>query len=169
MSPELWDFQMLWPHSLIPSWSPSRLCGILYKGAGLRSDPMIFDTLVRRSRKNHSLKVASTGAFLAVQWLRLRAPRAGGLGLFPGQGTRFHMLQLETRRSQIKVINIFLKKLQAHFEFIERERLPTGADWFFALGKSPQRGFNFLDMEQVSITELRGLLDLAGGNGFLAF
>ena len=24
-----------------------------------------------------------------VQWLRLLAPKAGGLGLFPGQGTRF--------------------------------------------------------------------------------
>ena len=89
---------------------------------------MIFDTLVRRSRKNRSLKVASTGAFLAVQWLRLHAPSAGGLGLFPSQGTRFHMLQLKTRQSQIQVINVFLKKLPAHFEFIERERLPTGAD-----------------------------------------
>ena len=29
-----------------------------------------------------------------VQWLRLQATHAGGLGLIPGQGTRSHMLQL---------------------------------------------------------------------------
>ena len=28
-----------------------------------------------------------------VQYLRLRAPSAGGLGSIPGQGTRSHMLQ----------------------------------------------------------------------------
>ena len=31
------------------------------------------------------------GASLEVQWLRLHALRAGGLGLVPGQGTRCHM------------------------------------------------------------------------------
>ena len=29
-----------------------------------------------------------------VQWLRLHASNAGGLGSIPGQGTRSHMLQL---------------------------------------------------------------------------
>ena len=29
------------------------------------------------------------------QWLRLCAPNAGGSGLIPGQGTRYHMLQLK--------------------------------------------------------------------------
>ena len=28
-----------------------------------------------------------------VQWLRLHAPNAGGLGSIPGQGTKSHMLQ----------------------------------------------------------------------------
>ncbi|TEA37689.1 hypothetical protein DBR06_SOUSAS9210004, partial [Sousa chinensis] len=28
---------------------------------------------------------------LVVQWLRLRAPNAGGPGSIPGQGTRSHM------------------------------------------------------------------------------
>ncbi|TEA16682.1 hypothetical protein DBR06_SOUSAS20610074, partial [Sousa chinensis] len=28
---------------------------------------------------------------LVVQWVRLRAPNAGGLGLIPGQGTRSRM------------------------------------------------------------------------------
>ena len=31
---------------------------------------------------------------LVVQWLRLCAPTAGGLGLVPGQRTRPHMSQL---------------------------------------------------------------------------
>ena len=30
-----------------------------------------------------------------VQWLRLCAPSAEGLGLIPGQGTRYHMPQLK--------------------------------------------------------------------------
>ena len=33
------------------------------------------------------------GDFLVVQWLRLHAPNAEGLGSIPGQETRFHMLQ----------------------------------------------------------------------------
>ena len=32
--------------------------------------------------------------FLVGQWLRLCAPKAGGPGSIPGQGTRSHMLQL---------------------------------------------------------------------------
>ena len=32
-----------------------------------------------------------TGTSLVVQWLRLRAPNAGGPGSIPGQGTRSHM------------------------------------------------------------------------------
>ena len=36
----------------------------------------------------------SVGTSLVVQWLRLCAPNAGGLGLIPGQRTRSHMLQL---------------------------------------------------------------------------
>ena len=37
-----------------------------------------------------------TGTSLAVQWLRLRTPNAGGLGPIPGQGTRSHMPQPRT-------------------------------------------------------------------------
>ena len=32
--------------------------------------------------------------FPVVQWPRLHVPKAGGPGLIPGQGTRFHRLQL---------------------------------------------------------------------------
>ena len=34
------------------------------------------------------------GTSLAVQWLRLCAPNAGGPGLIPGQGPGSHLLQL---------------------------------------------------------------------------
>ena len=33
---------------------------------------------------------------LVVQWLRLHAPNAGGLGSIPDQGTRSHILALRT-------------------------------------------------------------------------
>ena len=37
------------------------------------------------------LQKASVAASLVVQWIRLHAPNAGGLGSIPGQGTRAHM------------------------------------------------------------------------------
>ena len=59
------------------------------------------------------------GEFLVIQWLRLRLPNAGGLGLIPEQGTRSYMPQLKspyaaikTRRSQIH----FSKKFYGHFQ-----------------------------------------------------
>ena len=42
------------------------------------------------------------GTSLVVQWLRFCAPNAGGLGLIPGQGTRFHMLQLRSCVPQLR-------------------------------------------------------------------
>ena len=34
------------------------------------------------------------GTFLVVQWLRLRVPTVGGMGLIPGQGTKIlHAVQ----------------------------------------------------------------------------
>ena len=42
------------------------------------------------------------GTSLVVQWLRLQAPNAGGLGLIPGQGTRSHMPQLKMSCAAIK-------------------------------------------------------------------
>ena len=43
------------------------------------------------------------GISLAVQWLRLHALNAGGLGLIPGQGTRYHMPQLRVCMPQLKM------------------------------------------------------------------
>ena len=40
-------------------------------------------------------KKASGGTSLVVQWLRLCAPNAGGLGSIPGRGTRPYMPQLK--------------------------------------------------------------------------
>ena len=43
------------------------------------------------------LKDLGAGTSLAVQWLRLHAPNAGGLVSIPGQGNRSHMPQLRVR------------------------------------------------------------------------
>ena len=42
------------------------------------------------------------GTSLVVQWLRLRTPNAGGLGLVPGRGTRSRMPQLKTPHAPTK-------------------------------------------------------------------
>ena len=42
--------------------------------------------------------ITIVGTSLVVQWLRLCAPNAGGLGLIPCQGTGSRMLQLKDSR-----------------------------------------------------------------------
>ena len=42
------------------------------------------------------------GISLVVQWLKLCTPNAGGLGLIPAQGNRFHMLQLKILHATTK-------------------------------------------------------------------
>ena len=41
-----------------------------------------------------------------VQWLRFRAPNAGGLGSIPGQGTRSRMPQLRPGAAKFKKKNV---------------------------------------------------------------
>ena len=41
-------------------------------------------------------KPSSLRTCLMIQWLRLHAPNAGGLGSIPGEGTRSHMKQLRS-------------------------------------------------------------------------
>ena len=53
--------------------------------------------------QNHPLN-HSWGTFLAVQWLRLHASRAGGLGSAPGRGTRSHMPQLGVHTPQLRTL-----------------------------------------------------------------
>ena len=43
-----------------------------------------------------------SGTSLVVQWLRLCAASAGGLGSIPGQGTRSHMPQLSATKLKKK-------------------------------------------------------------------
>ena len=63
--------------------------------------------------------------FLVVQWLRLGATNAGGLGSIPGQGNRSHMLQLRFGMPQLKVS--YTATGTPHSQIrkeMERERLP---------------------------------------------
>ena len=50
----------------------------------------------------NKLKTCIQGTSLVVQWLRLHAPHAGGLGLISGQGTRSHMLELNISHAATK-------------------------------------------------------------------
>ena len=47
-------------------------------------------------------KIFSQGTSLVVQWIRLRAPNAGGRGSIPGQRTRSRMLQLKIPHAATK-------------------------------------------------------------------
>ena len=51
----------------------------------------VYHTSLKTGLCWHHLKTLICGTSLVVQWLRLHAPNAGGLGSIPGQGTRFHM------------------------------------------------------------------------------
>ena len=51
----------------------------------------------------------NTVTSLVVQWLRLHAPKAGGLGSTPDQWTRSHMLQLRISMLQIKILHAATK------------------------------------------------------------
>ncbi|TEA40834.1 hypothetical protein DBR06_SOUSAS19710043, partial [Sousa chinensis] len=51
---------------------------------------------------------------LVVQWLRLHAPNAGGLGSIPGQGTRSPMPQLRVHMLQLKILHTATKILPGH-------------------------------------------------------
>ena len=52
---------------------------------------------------------STAGTSLVVQWLRLQAPNAGGLGSMPGRGTRSHVLQLRVDRLQLKILHAVTK------------------------------------------------------------
>ena len=48
-------------------------------------------------------KINRGGTSLVVQWLKLRAPNAGGLGFIPAQGTESHMPQLKIMPARTKI------------------------------------------------------------------
>ena len=58
---------------------------------------LLFENVIFR-QMNQMVNATS----LVVQWLRLCAPNAGGVGLIPGQGTRLHMPQLRVHTLQLK-------------------------------------------------------------------
>ena len=75
------------------------------------------------------LKGTIWGASLAVQWLRLHNPSAGGLGSIPAQGTRSHRLQLkdsecheEERRSQVLLLRSELAKHIHYYIFFLKKK-----------------------------------------------
>ena len=60
------------------------------------------DTLVL-GLKEEEEKRERQGTSLVVQWLRPRAPNAGGPGLIPGQGTITYRPQLRVCMPQLKI------------------------------------------------------------------
>ena len=64
--------------------------------------------LTRRQKEKSKVKCLleeRCGNSLVVQWLRLCAPSAGGLGSILGQGTRSCMLQLRVHTPQLKILH----------------------------------------------------------------
>ena len=55
------------------------------------SSKSLFNEIATSILLNHLNAKQETA--LVVQWVRLQAPNAGGLGLTPGQGTGAHILQ----------------------------------------------------------------------------
>ena len=56
----------------------------------------------KKSSITEWLSTHAQGTSLAVQWLRLHAPNAGGPGSIPGQGTRSIITQLKSPRAVMK-------------------------------------------------------------------
>ena len=74
--------------------------------AGLQMAILLYLHVVERENKlglSSSCQNIHPGTSLVVQWLRLHAPNAGGLGSIPGQGTRSCMLHLRVLIPQLKI------------------------------------------------------------------
>ena len=63
-----------------------------------------FSTRVARQLNGERIVfvISGAGTFLVVQWLRLCAPNAAGLGSIPDQGTGSHMPQLSCNMMQLR-------------------------------------------------------------------
>ena len=64
---------------------------------------MINVDLYIRFTHNLKNKTKHLGTFLATQWLRLHAPKAGNVGLVAGWGTKILMLH-DTAKKQTKLL-----------------------------------------------------------------
>ena len=67
---------------------------------------------MQNTNQNHD-----KGTSLVVQWLRLRAPNAGGLGSIPGEETISHILQLRPRAAE----EIYILK--------KHDKMPLHSQW----------------------------------------
>ena len=56
-----------------------------------------------------SLSEGWEGTSLVVQWLTIFTPNAGGPGSIPGQGTRYHVLQLRVHMLKLKILHETMK------------------------------------------------------------
>ena len=78
---------------------------------GLQVEPLWDSGLVIAGRCDCQPKCddLDQGTSLGIQWLRLYAPNARGLGLITGQGTRSHMPQLEILSAATKTCCLVAK------------------------------------------------------------
>ena len=67
-----------------------------------------FRPVYRPLKSIHSVNI-TVGTSLAVQWLRLHAPNAGGLGSIPVRGGRYRNLQLRVHMPQLKIVHAAMK------------------------------------------------------------
>ena len=112
-------FFTFWPHrmaagSQFPNqgWNLHFLqweCGVLTVGQPGKSlwrtiNLRTTDTLL--NNLNSTLKKIPAGTSVAIQWLRLHVPNAGGTGLIPGQGTEIPHQELKSSKEKLqKLIN----------------------------------------------------------------
>ena len=84
------------PHLYDGGWQPCPTCHLPTAGWGVRLMSLWFSVIFTAPLpwRSFPIKRAHLGISLVVQWLRLFAPNAGGLGLIPSQGTRSYMPQL---------------------------------------------------------------------------
>ena len=86
--------------------------GHIMVGASLKCQAMHLDVIWQATGncggRETVVKERKEGTSLVIQWLRFWAPSAEDLGLSPGRGTRFYMLQLRPGAVKVnKHINFF--------------------------------------------------------------
>ena len=115
-------------YRIIASLCPGRLalrveervdCGLVLLISAFCVHSHVHSTVLCPGIQNSMLQVLTSsdrrqsinkaGNSLVVQWLRLQAPNAGGLGLSPGQGTRSHMPQLRVHMPVLKILPAAMK------------------------------------------------------------
>ena len=91
-----------------------------------------------------------------VQWLRLHAPNAGGLGLIPGQGTRAHILQLRVHMLQLKSCKPHLRPSTVKYRNIKRKKEILASKIYVRL-HSLHQAEKSIAPRKLGTSDLRGL------------